>query len=69
MKTNQIGFYEVLRPIITATGERGRRPDGTAFDWHSCRWEVIGFADSMQEAKRKFGGSPVLQLAQFGRAH
>jgi hypothetical protein len=37
------------------------------FDWYAVRWVVIGFAESMADAKAKFGGCPVLQRTAFGR--
>lgn len=43
--------YRVLRPVYT--------PYYEAF---TVSWREIGFADSMAEAKRIFGGSPVLEL-------
>lgn len=30
-------------------------------EWRFIRWEQLGIVDSMEEAKRKFGGSPVLE--------
>jgi hypothetical protein len=62
--------YEVLRPVIYATGQRGiNATTGQPFEWCGCRWEVIGLAESMEDAKRKFGGYPVLQAVTFTARH
>lgn len=50
--------YAVLRPIYTRTDQRV--PKSEQYYW-SVEWECIGTAESMKEAKHKFGGSPVLE--------
>ena len=30
-------------------------------EWRFVRWEKQGIVESMEEAKRRFGGSPVLE--------
>jgi len=30
-------------------------------DWFAVRWQILGQASSMEEAKRLFGGAPVLE--------
>jgi hypothetical protein len=42
--------FNVLKPIYIPIG-----------DWVAVRWQILGQASSMEEAKRKFGGSPVLE--------
>lgn len=48
--------YNVLVPTFT---KAGKLFDGTIY--YSVGWNKIGTANSMQDAKRKFGGSPVLE--------
>lgn len=44
-------MYRALKPIYTPLfGE-----------WFSVRWDVLGLAKDMAEAKRLYGGSPVLE--------
>lgn len=50
-------MYRVLRPIYIRTGEI--REDGKPY--FRVEWEEIGQSTSMEEAKRRFGGYPVLQ--------
>jgi hypothetical protein len=45
--------YAVLTPIYDRFG------DGYRVSWHQ-----IGLASSMEDAKRKFGGHPVLEMAR-----
>jgi hypothetical protein len=42
--------FNVLKPIYIPIG-----------DWVAVRWQILGQASTMEEAKRKFGGSPVLE--------
>jgi hypothetical protein len=63
MKTPPIPHYEVLRPVLEKTGQRGMHHEYGPFDWYAVRWVVIGFAESMADAKAQFGGAPVLQRA------
>lgn len=53
----QPGCYAVLTPTYTKTGERtaDNRP------YWAVEWDAIGFVDSVEEAKRTYGGAPVLQ--------
>lgn len=43
-------MFNVLKPIYAPMGE-----------WFYVRWEVIGQATSMEDARKKFGGRPVLE--------
>lgn len=44
-------MYRALKPIYAPLfGE-----------WFRVEWQTLGIVDSMEEAKRKFGGSPVLE--------
>lgn len=52
-------MYRVLRPVFHRTGEI--REDGKPF--FRVEWVEIGRANSMAEAKKKFGGHPVLEQA------
>lgn len=42
--------FNVLKPTYIPIG-----------DWFAVRWQIIGEASSMEEAKRIHGGSPVLE--------
>jgi len=41
------------QPIMTQDEKTG--------EWRFVRWEKLGTVESMEEAKRLFGGSPVLE--------
>ena len=43
-------MFKVLKPIYTPWG-----------DSYFVKWEVIGQATSMEDAKKRFGGAPVLE--------
>jgi hypothetical protein len=43
-------MFNVLKPAYTPYA-----------DWYAVRWVVIGQASSMEDAKRRFGGYPVLE--------
>ena len=43
-------MFNVLKPIYIPIG-----------DWVAVRWQILGQASSMEEAKRTYGGSPVLE--------
>lgn len=42
--------FNVLKPTYIAIG-----------DWFAVRWQILGQASSMEEAKRIHGGYPVLE--------
>jgi hypothetical protein len=49
-------------PKTEKTGETGRGPDGEKIHWHRVvGWVLQGTVRDMQEAKQRFGGSPVLE--------
>jgi hypothetical protein len=43
-------MYRALKPIYVPIG-----------DWFAVKWQVIGLAADMAEAKKLYGGSPVLE--------
>jgi hypothetical protein len=43
-------MFNVLKPTYIPIG-----------DWFAVKWQVIGQASSMEEAKSLYGGSPVLE--------
>lgn len=58
------GVYRVLLdyPRMERSGETTQTPDGT-IKWNRVSsWGHRGYANSMEEAKEKFGGYPVLEL-------
>jgi hypothetical protein len=60
------GIYRVLHdyPRTEKIGESTMTPDG-AVKWNRvAEWKCKGYANSMEEAKAKFGGYPVLELAR-----
>lgn len=46
-------MYEALKPIYTPIG-----------DWFAVRWQVLGLVKDIADAKRQFGGSPVLEAVR-----
>jgi len=42
--------FNVLKPTYIPIG-----------DWFAVRWQILGQASSMEEAKRLYGGAPVLE--------
>lgn len=49
-------------PKTEKTGEVGFGPDGEMIRWHRVvKWVEQGVVQDMQEAKLRFGGSPVLE--------
>jgi hypothetical protein len=60
-------MYDVLKQSQVPTGEKfthidrktGRCVTG---EWFSARFELLGKARDMKEAKEKFGGAPVLAV-------
>jgi len=42
--------FNVLKPTYIHIG-----------DWFAVRWQILGQASSMEEAKRLYGGAPVLE--------
>lgn len=60
------GYYDVLRPIYHGTGTYFTTIDAKTGrmvkrEWYEVEWQLRGAALSMEDAKQKFGGSPVLQ--------
>jgi hypothetical protein len=49
--------YQVLKPNFIRTGEV--TPTGQPY--YRVEWTVVGQAKDMEDAKRQFGGTPVLQ--------
>jgi hypothetical protein len=57
-------MYRVLYPVYRKTGERISVTNGTRtseLDVFAVTWRQTGLAGSMEEAKRRFGGYPVLE--------
>lgn len=54
-------MFRVLRPKYIKTGETTQTPDGL-IKWNAVEWVHQGYAESLEEAKAKFGGYPVLEL-------
>lgn len=55
--------FRVLKdyPKLEKTGETTQTPEGL-IRWHRVKeWEHVGYADSFEDAKEKFGGYPVLE--------
>lgn len=50
------GYYEVLRPVF-------QRADINGKENYQVSWEVVGTADSMEEAK-SYVKAPVLQVRE-----
>ncbi|MBT2300391.1 hypothetical protein J7E70_07925 [Variovorax paradoxus] len=46
-------MFNVLKPTYIAIG-----------DWFAVRWEIIGQASSMEEARRIYGGRPILEAVK-----
>jgi len=46
--------FNVLKPIYIPIG-----------DWVAVRWQILGRASSMEEAKRTYGGYPVLERVKL----
>lgn len=46
-------MYRALKPIYTPWG-----------DVFTVTWRELGIVDSMEEAKKRFGGSPVLEVVK-----
>ncbi len=53
-------MYRVLEPVYTKTGEVTMTKDGP-LRWHTVQWRDIGAAENLEDAKRKYGGYPVLE--------
>jgi len=58
--------YNVLRPRYYPTGEFFRGTTRAGFnqpiEYQRLEWQVIGQAVDIADAKRKFGGAPVLEV-------
>lgn len=53
---------QVLKPRYERTGEMMARKDGSLVAVERvAEWIVLGLAETMAEAKARFGGAPVLQ--------
>jgi hypothetical protein len=55
----QPALYDVLRPIYWRTPVK--TPEGEYL--HRVQWMWVGTAHDLDDAKRRFGGSPVLRPA------
>jgi hypothetical protein len=58
------GIYRVLAtaPKTEKTGEASMSPEGL-IRWHRVvEWRHLGYADSYEDARARFGGRPVLEL-------
>lgn len=53
-------MYRVLKPVYTKTGEVTYSTEGP-MRWHTVEWQDIGRAEDLDDAKRKYGGYPVLE--------
>lgn len=50
------------RPITEKTGQTSIGEDGKTVHWHRVKeWRLLGTAASFADAKRKFGGYPVVE--------
>ena len=47
-------MYRALKPIYTPWG-----------DHFFVTWSMLGIVDSLEEAKKRFGGSPVLEKVKL----
>lgn len=56
--------FRVLRPFYERTGETQYSAEGKTVHIQQVRWIEIGRAGSMQEAKERFGGYPVLEAVE-----
>lgn len=55
-------MYRALKPRYEPTGEVTQRQDGGVIAWERvAEWKDLGLVESLDEAKRRFGGSPVLE--------
>jgi hypothetical protein len=57
------GMYRVLKdyPRTEKTGETQQTAEGTIRWQRVTEWPHLGYATSMEDAKMKFGGYPVLE--------
>lgn len=57
--------YQVLKPVYHPTGEFQIRSDksgrSSKVEYFRIEWDVVGPADSMEDAKRRYGGHPILE--------
>lgn len=63
--TGGLFMFRVLSPApkTEKTGEFTQTPEGK-IHWHRVtEWPHLGYAESMEEAREKFGGRPVLEWA------
>lgn len=59
-------MYSVLVPRYSPTGQtftsiNPRNGQVMQSEWQRVEWEKLGTASSMKEAKKRFGGRPVLE--------
>ena len=61
-------MFRALKPIYRLSGDygpgisrAGNRNNLVREEWFRVEWEPLGIVASLEEAKRKFGGSPVLE--------
>lgn len=57
-------MYDVLTPARFPTGEvwwvHSREGGSMPLEWYRMEWRKIGRAIDMEDAKKRYGGSPVL---------
>lgn len=57
-------MFRVLRPYFERTAETFEADGKTHHYWRVAKWIEIGRAKDMQEAKHRYGGSPVLEAIE-----
>ena len=64
-------YYKVLKPIYRDTRWREYRTDeetgrSYSYVWQAVEWELVGYAESMADAKAKYGiTNPILEPVGF----
>lgn len=69
MTTSERPYYNVLAPLFYPTGRYFNDIDRRTGrlekrEFYGVAWEVVGQAHDMADAKRQFGGHPVLERAE-----
>lgn len=57
-------MFRVLRPYFERTDETFVVEGKTVHYWRLAKWIEIGRAKDIQDAKRRYGGSPVLEAIE-----